>query len=135
MSACRKRDPIAPAFREVEDIPSERVEVDGVEQACYRMIFSADRTDTQALTVGIATIGPDRPLPLHRHAHSEIYLGIEGDVQVWVEESAFRISPGRALFVPGNLEHSAHSSSEARLLFVFAADSYQEVRYVYLETS
>lgn len=135
MSASLKLNPNAPVFRDVEDIPCERVEIDGVEQACYRMLFSADRTDTQALTVGIATIRPGRPLPLHRHAHSEIYLGIEGELTVQVEDAVFQISPGQALFVPSDFEHSVHSSAEARLLFAFAADSYQEVRYVYLETS
>ena len=134
MSASKTPATAGPVFRQFDEIPQENVEVGGMEQACYRMVFSADRTDTRGMTVGIATVGPDRPLPRHCHAHSEIYMVLEGDAEVAVDDTVFRLSPGSALFIPGNLEHAVHSSSQARLLFAFAADSYEEVRYVYVET-
>ena len=34
---------------------------------------------------------------------------------------------------PGNLEHAVHSEAPSKLLFVFAADSYSEVHYLYLD--
>ena len=123
-----------PVFRQFHDIPQETVEVGGIQQAGYRMIFSADRTDTQGMTLGIATIGPDNPLPRHHHAHAEIYLCLDGEAEVTVEDKQFRLTSGNALFIPGELEHAVHASSAARLLFAFAADSYEEVQYVYLET-
>jgi quercetin dioxygenase-like cupin family protein len=97
------------------------------------MLFSADRTATVSLTCGVAYVGPDSPLPLHRHAHAEVYFGLEGTSRVTAGGKDFLISQGVALFIPGNVEHAVHAEEPATFFFAFAADSYSDVQYVYLD--
>ena len=47
--------------------------------------------------------------------------------------SDFPISQDIALFTPGGLEHAVHAASPARFFFAFAADSYSDIQYVYLD--
>jgi quercetin dioxygenase-like cupin family protein len=97
------------------------------------MLFSGDRTSTASLTCGVAIVGPDAPLPLHRHAHAEVYYGLEGEARVTAGGREFLLSDGVALFIPGDVEHAVHADMPARFLFVFATDSYSDVEYVYLD--
>ena len=122
-----------PILRRLNDIDEERVVACGKERARFRMLFSADRTATHSMTFGIARVGPGEPLPLHQHAHAEIYLAVSGEVRVTVEEDHFHLTEGSAIFIPGNTKHSVHAADEAQLLFAFAADSYAEVSYVYFD--
>ncbi|WP_052699943.1 cupin domain-containing protein [Martelella endophytica] len=122
-----------PVVRHDREVPEEVVEVGNKKRARFRMLFSADRTETHSLTCGIANLDRDNPLPLHRHAHAEIYIGLSGEAEVKVKGQSFRLSEGTAVFIPGNLEHAVHSGSNAKLLFMFSADSYQDVHYVYLD--
>ncbi|MEO1987167.1 MAG: dimethylsulfonioproprionate lyase family protein [Martelella sp.] len=123
-----------PVVRRVGDIEEEGVVVENKQRARYRMLFSADRTETHSLTCGVATLDPENPLPLHRHEHAEIYFGLTGDACVRVEGENFPLSAGTAIFIPGNLSHAVHTTTEARLLFLFSADSYSDVRYIYLDS-
>ncbi|PSK87522.1 mannose-6-phosphate isomerase-like protein (cupin superfamily) [Limimaricola soesokkakensis] len=119
--------------RDPDAIEEEVVEVSGQHRARYQMLFSADRTKTDSLTCGIAIVRPGEPLPLHRHAHAEVYFALAGAALVTVDGKDHELAEGQAIFIPGNLEHAVHAETEARLFFAFAADSYQEVRYVYLD--
>jgi quercetin dioxygenase-like cupin family protein len=111
----------------------ETLHRDGKPRARFRMLFSGDRTATDSLTCGVAYVGPDSPLPLHRHAHAEVYYGLEGTARVTVGGEEFLISEGVALFIPGDLEHAVHADRPAAFFFAFAADSYSDVQYVYLD--
>lgn len=119
--------------RDPAQIDEEVVEVDGKHRARYQMLFSADRTDTDSLSCGIAIVRPGEPLPLHRHAHAEVYYALAGEARATVDGKDHSLREGQAIFIPGNIEHAVHAEAEARLFFAFAADSYEEVRYVYLE--
>ncbi|PRX10042.1 UNVERIFIED_ORG: hypothetical protein BCL66_105228 [Martelella mediterranea] len=54
---------------------------------------------------------------------------------VEVDGNGHLLSEGSAIFIPGNLPHAMHTTPTARLLFIFAADSYDEAHYVYLDVS
>lgn len=123
----------APLHRNLRSIEEEVLRCDGKHRARFKMLFSADRTATDSVTCGVASVGPGEPLPLHRHAHPEVYFGLAGTARVTVGAEEFMLSEGAALFIPRNLEHAVHSDEPAQFFFVFAADSYSDVRYVYLD--
>ncbi len=120
--------------REAGEVEEEALELGGRSLARFRMLFSGDRTATDTLTCGIAEVGPDTPLPLHRHAEAEVYLGLSGEARVTVGGREHALSEGVALFIPGGAPHAVHADADARFFFAFAADSYPEIDYTYLET-
>jgi quercetin dioxygenase-like cupin family protein len=99
----------------------------------WRTLFSADRTPTESMTVGVAEIaaGGSSDFPLHRHAQPEIYyiLAGSGIARVGGEEHAMR--PGSALFVPGGIEHGIRNTGGdlLRIFYVFPASSFEEIHY------
>ena len=97
----------------------------------WRTIFDADKTPgSSGMVVGIAEFAPHGTLPPHRHEAPEAYLGLEGEATVTISGIAHRLTPGVALFVPGNAEHSTlASASGARFLYVFPRDRFSEVHY------
>ncbi len=99
----------------------------------WRTLFSAGRTPTASLTLGVAELPPgqDGPLVLHRHEPVELYYVLAGEGQVWIGDEAHPVRPGSAVFVPGGVEHGARNtgSETLRILYVFAADSFEEVEY------
>lgn len=99
----------------------------------WRTLFSGDRTPTAELTMGVAELqpgieGPGRP---HRHAQAEVYYILAGRGLVWVDGETYEVAEGSAVFVPGNAPHYASNSGAdlMRLLYVFAADSFDQVQY------
>lgn len=122
-----------PVHRDLRTVEEEVLHRAGKHRARFRMLFSGDRTSTDSLTCGVATVGPGEPLPLHRHAHAEVYFGLTGRARVTVNGEDFVLTEGSALFIPGDLPHAVHADEEAKLFFAFAADSYGDVRYVYLD--
>jgi quercetin dioxygenase-like cupin family protein len=120
--------------RETAEVEEEALELGGKSLARFRMLFSGDRTPTDSLTCGIAEVGPETPLPLHRHPEAEVYLGLGGTARVTVGAREHQLSEGVALFIPGGVEHAVHAEAPARFFFAFAADSYPEIDYTYLET-
>ena len=122
-----------PVRRDLREIKEEVLHCDGQPRVRYQMLLSGDRTPTDSLTCGVAIIGPDAPLPLHRHAHAEVYFGLEGEARVTAGGRDSLLPEGIALFIPGDVEHAVHADAPARFLFAFAADSYSEVEYVYVE--
>jgi len=103
----------------------------------WRTLLSSDRTPTEAMTVGVVEIAPGRPelSHPHRHAQAEVYFILSGSGVVTIDGIPHPVRPGTALFIPGNSEHAARNTGTEvlRLLYVFAADSFQEVRYEFPE--
>ena len=99
----------------------------------WRTLFSADRTPTNALTLGVAELpaGHATPILTHRHAQVEAYYILSGDGIVSIAGVEHRVRAGSAVFLPGDVEHGAvNTGAETmRLLYVFAADSFDQVEY------
>lgn len=57
-----------PLRRDFEGTEEETLHCDGRPRARFRTLFSRDRPATHSLTYGVAYVGPDSPLPLHRHS-------------------------------------------------------------------
>jgi quercetin dioxygenase-like cupin family protein len=108
-------------------------EASGPAAVFYKTLISGDLVPSEALTVGMAKIPPGAALAAHRHAQPEAYLVLAGEGSVRVGGGMSRVRAGSAVFVPGDTIHSCENtgSSELRLAYVLAADSFQDVEYVF----
>jgi quercetin dioxygenase-like cupin family protein len=87
----------------------------------------------EGLTLGIARIAPGDELREHRHEPAEIYVVLAGEGVVTIEGEPHAIAAGDALHIPGNARHSCRNSGrdELRFAYVLAADSFDDVEYVF----
>jgi quercetin dioxygenase-like cupin family protein len=103
----------------------------------WRTLLSADRTPSDSLTLGVAELDPGeaREFRPHRHAQPEAYYILSGEGIVSLAGRDHRVRPGSTVFVPGDTAHGARNtgSQVLRLLYVFPADSFGEVRYEFPE--
>jgi mannose-6-phosphate isomerase-like protein (cupin superfamily) len=101
----------------------------------WRTLLSGDRTPTSQLTLGVTEVGPGQPSPFspHRHAPAEIYYVLSGEGSVHLDGVEHPLRAGTSVFIPGNTWHGARNtgSEPLRLLYVFAADSFADVQYVF----
>jgi mannose-6-phosphate isomerase-like protein (cupin superfamily) len=107
----------------------------GTAAVFYKTLISGDLAPSEALTVGVAKIPPGAALSAHRHAQPEVYLVLAGEGSVRVGSGASRVRAGSAVFVPGEAVHSCENTgvSDLRLAYVLAADSFEDVEYVFEE--
>lgn len=98
-------------------------------------LLSADRTPSQDMTCGVAEIAPGRPDVIHPHQHeqAEVYHFLSGVGVVHVGDGQHDVRAGSTLFIPGNVQHGVRNTGEVplRLFYVFAVDSFAEVKYVF----
>lgn len=117
--------------REWETWPDHGVPKKG--QIYWKTLISGDVTHSGALTMGIAKVPPGEALREHRHRQAEIYLVLEGTGSITIDGETRPVSAGSAVFISGNALHSCENtgSSDLRFTYVFAADSFEEVEYVF----
>lgn len=103
----------------------------------WKTLFSRGRTPTEALTLGIGRVPPGEALNEHRHVEPEVYLVLEGLATVTVDGREFQVEAGAALFIPGNASHGCRNAetSDLRIAYAFATDSFEEVEYVFGEAA
>lgn len=101
----------------------------------WRTLLSGDRTPTSQLTLGVTELGPGQPSPFlpHRHAQAEAYYVLAGEGVVHLDGVEHPLRAGSCVFIPGDAWHGARNtgSEVLRLLYVFATDSFADVRYVF----
>ncbi|HEV7255769.1 MAG TPA: cupin domain-containing protein [Mesorhizobium sp.] len=97
----------------------------------WKLLFSAPKTPTAEMSMGLAEIAPGGELPRHRHAPGEIYHGVSGEGEVEIEGRTYTLSPGRSLFIPSNVWHrtAAMGSEPLRFLFLFPTSALDDVHY------
>ena len=131
------REPVVvqESTREWETWPAEDMAERGL--VYWKTLVSGDLTHSEALTMGIAKIPPDEALHEHRHRQAEIYLVLEGTGSVTIDGKTRPVAAGSAVFIPGNALHSCENAgtSELRFAYVLAADSFEDVEYVFDETT
>ena len=129
------REPVVvdESTRRWETWPDEEVAARGL--VYWKTLLSADVTPSEALTLGIAKIPPGEALHEHRHQQAEIYLILEGTGLVRIDGKARPVGAGSAVFIPGNVVHSCENpgASALRFAYVFPANSFEEVEYVFDE--
>jgi quercetin dioxygenase-like cupin family protein len=119
--------------REWEGWPREQVPVRG--PAEWKTLISAGLTRSEGLTLGVARLAPGGSLHRHHHAQHEAYFVLEGTGIVTIDGVDHAVAPGAAVFIPGDAPHSVTSTGEPHLRFayVFAADAFEDVEYVFDE--
>jgi quercetin dioxygenase-like cupin family protein len=104
----------------------------------WRTLLSGDRTPTSQLTLGVTELGPGQPSPFlpHSHAQAEAYYVLSGEGVVHLDGVEHTLRAGSTVFIPGDVWHGARNtgSETLRLLYVFAADSFADVHYVFPST-
>lgn len=104
----------------------------------WRTLLSADRTPTRALTMGVAELPPGeaQALALHRHRQPEAYYVLAGKGEVVVSGECHAVQAGSAVFLPGDAVHAARNTGNEvlRILYVFAADGFDEIEYEFVES-
>ena len=120
------------------ELPMESRSVDAGLVVNWWTLFSADRTDTTGLVMGIAEIpaGAHRPSRGHSHPQAETYVILSGVADVRIDGCEPRIMrPNDAVWIPGGVEHIALNASDTeslQLLYIFGGtDSFDEVEYTY----
>ena len=109
-------------FEQTIDMPGGRTH--------WKTLLSADRTPTDAMTVGITEIEPDQ-IFLHQHAQPEVYYILAGHGVVQISGEEYALQPGSLVFIPGDAPHGLRNTGNEvlRLLYVFALDSLDQVVY------
>ena len=129
------REPVVvdESARDWQTWPEEEVAQRGL--VYWRTLVSGDVTHSEALTMGIAKIPPAGTLHEHRHRQAEIYLILQGTGSVRIDGKTRPVGGGSAVFIPGNAVHSCESTgaSDLRFAYVFPANSFEEVEYVFGE--
>lgn len=117
--------------REWETWPGEEAARKGL--VYWKTLISGDVTRSGELTVGIGRVPPGEVLRRHRHLEAEIYLVLEGTGSVEIGSDTRHVETGSAVFIPGNMFHSLTNTgaSDLRFAYVFAADSFGDIEYVF----
>lgn len=97
----------------------------------WKTLISADRTPSDAPTLGVARVPAGAELRLHRHDQAEVYFVPEGSGVVVGATTSREVGPGDGVFLPGGALHSIRCSGEGglRVAYVLAADSFADVTY------
>ena len=99
----------------------------------WKTLISKGVTPSENLTLGIASLPPGGALREHRHEQEEVYLVLEGSGLVRVGDEELAVEAGSAIFIPGGTLHSCENTgaSDLRAAYVFPADSFEDVEYVF----
>jgi quercetin dioxygenase-like cupin family protein len=119
--------------RQWEGWPEDQVAERG--NVLWKTLISAGLTPTMALTVGVARLPSGESLPGHRHEQPEVYVVLDGTGVVTIDGAPSGLRPGASVFIPGGAIHSVRSTgpTDLRVAYVFAADAFEDVTYVFGE--
>ncbi|WP_106477991.1 cupin domain-containing protein [Phytohalomonas tamaricis] len=97
----------------------------------WKLIFSAERTSTGVMSMGLADIAPEGILPLHQHDPAEIYHILSGEGQMEIEGVTFPLYAGQSVFIPPRAWHKTINVGAVplRFVFTFPTDSFEQVVY------
>ncbi|KUF09298.1 hypothetical protein AVJ23_18450 [Pseudoponticoccus marisrubri] len=119
-----------PVIANADHAPLEGGEDPAFGTVRWRTLFSADKTDTHSMVMGVAEFGPGGTLNAHRHSPAEIYFGLAGHGTVTIDGVPHEISPNVAVFIPPDAEHFTEAGEEGlRFLYVFPNNRFGEVEY------
>jgi quercetin dioxygenase-like cupin family protein len=96
----------------------------------WRTLINGTEQSPRDMVLGIAEFEPGGTLLPHRHAPAEFYFGLEGSGIVEIDGVPHEITPGVAIYVPGNAEHGTIAGPEGlRFAYGFPTASFEEITY------
>jgi quercetin dioxygenase-like cupin family protein len=101
----------------------------------WQLLLTRDRTPSAGMTMGRLEILPGACLLRHHHALQESYYILEGTGTLEVDGQISPVGPGATIYIAPNARHRLVNSGPTtlRLLFMFPADSFDEVVYHFEE--
>ena len=129
--------PTSRLVRHVDEIPHEQWHDPRRGGATWQTFFSRDTTPTTGMTTGVSTVPPGQALACHRHEIIESYFFIQGHGVLTLGEDQYDVEAGSAAHIPSLTLHGVLNTSSKALQFfyVFATDSFADVRYEFLTGS
>jgi quercetin dioxygenase-like cupin family protein len=96
----------------------------------FRTLVSAHRTDSDGILCGVAMLAAGDTFPLHSHPQPEVYFGLEGEGEFLIDDVAYNLAPGIALYIPGGAVHGMPlAAGPLKWFYTFAADSFSDIDY------
>lgn len=96
----------------------------------WQTLISAERTDSNGLVLGMAEFPANGVLNLHRHIPPEFYYCVRGSGTVFLDGVEHFITPGAAVFIPGDVEHGVLAGPDGMsFLYGFGEDAFSNIEY------
>jgi mannose-6-phosphate isomerase-like protein (cupin superfamily) len=99
----------------------------------FRTLFGGAGTRTGEFTAGGGEPEPREWLALHTHRQAEVYFVVQGRLRLRLGDAEHDLRAGSAVFVPGDVPHGVENvgTTPARIFYVLAAESFDQVEYVF----
>ncbi len=101
----------------VNDVPSEKVEMDGVKNCSYRVALSA-RDGEMSMAMRFFEVAPGGHTPLHQHSYEHEILIMEGSGTVWRDGQEVALKAGDVLYIPSDEKHQFKNTGSASFKFM-----------------
>jgi quercetin dioxygenase-like cupin family protein len=100
----------------------------------FRTLLGGPTSRSGQFTAGVAELKPGQWLGVHSHEQAEIYYVFQGEVMLQLHDTEHHLRAGSIAFIPGGATHGVRNvgSTLARLFYTLAADSFDEVEYVFV---
>ena len=123
----------SPVVLHEQDVDAESWEDSTRGALSFRTLFGGPDSRIGQFTAGVADLEPGQWLGQHSHEQPEIYYMIQGEVLLQLEGAEHPLRAGSAVFIPGGATHGVRNvgSTRARFFYTLAADSFDEVEYVF----
>ncbi len=74
---------------------------------------------SESMSVAYWKIKGGYPLPEHEHPHEQIVNMIEGEFELVVDGTPYRMGPGTVMVIPPGVKHSGRSITDCRIIDIF----------------
>jgi quercetin dioxygenase-like cupin family protein len=101
----------------VNDVPAERVEMEGVKDCSYRVALSA-RDGQLSMAMRFFEVAPGGHTPFHHHPYEHEIFVTEGSGTVWREGREVPLKAGDVLFIPADEKHQFKNAGNAPFKFM-----------------
>jgi quercetin dioxygenase-like cupin family protein len=96
----------------------------------WRTLIDGTVAAPKEFVLGIAEFEPHGTLMPHRHAPAEFYLGLEGSGTITIDSVPHVMTPGVAIYIPGNTEHAVVAGDQGlRFAYGFAEGAFGAIEY------
>lgn len=129
-----KRDETRVVVTHLDQLPVEGGVDPMYGDVTWRTLFSADRTPTTDLLLGVADFKPFGELHHHYHAAAEFYFGLSGSGVVTVDSVEYEMAAGVAVYIPADVVHGILAGENGlSIAYGFAKDSFSDIDYVFTD--
>ena len=112
------------------DLPFEHWDDPARGNVLFKTLICAQRTPSNSLVCGLASMRAGDTFALHSHPQAEVYFGLQGQGDVMIDGQSYSMSPGVALFIPGGAVHGVPiAQGDLQWFYTFAVDRFDQIAY------